>query len=141
MRNRASVFVLLLVVCFAAATLPVHAQAEPSDAPEVTALLKERRDVLQKRVEILEVLCKLSRAPMTELVEAKEEFLIAELELAETKEKRIEILNTRIENLKYAEKFYEVLKKRDKVSEADILEVKAERLLVQAELKRILSKQ
>lgn len=141
MRNRAYFVLLLIVPLLATTALPARAQAEPGDSPEVTALLKERRDVLQSRVEILEVLYKQARAPMTDLVEAKEEFLIAELELAGTKEKRIEILKSRIENLQFAEKFYEVLKQRAKASEADILEVKAQRLLVQAELQRALATQ
>lgn len=134
MRTRLLLATLLLGALFATTQFP---EAVLADSPKVMALLKERRDLLAERLKLLEMQHGHGeQVTWKELVEARDELLVAELALATTKPKRIEVLTSRVENLKSAEELYMVQRDNGDAGTTDVLKAKARRLAAEVDLQR-----
>lgn len=69
----------------------------------IRKLLKERRDVMAQRVEYFDAQfhnAKITRVPV---LEARDDLIAAEIDLAETRNERLELLKSRVANLKEVE--------------------------------------
>ncbi len=76
---------------------------------------------------------KITRVP---ILEARDDLIAAELDLAENRNQRIDLLKARAANLKEVEDFYVVLKGQAMSDESTILLAKSRRLLAEIELER-----
>jgi hypothetical protein len=107
----------------------------------IKSLMKERRDILKKRASAFEShyingFCTLER-----LIDARDDLLAAELELAESRENYIELLKSRLTNLKEGEQRILELQKVEArgICETDGLLATSRRLLAEIELERALA--
>ena len=134
MPSRPFIFMSLLVALCGTSLVPATVTA---DSPKVKALLTERRDALAKRVELLRLQHEHSGQVLwITVLEARDELLVAEIELADSPEKRIEVLKARVKNQKAAEDFYLVGQRNGDASELDVLQAKAKRLAAEVDLER-----
>ena len=79
-------------------------EATESDSrTELTELLIERRDVLKKRVDVLEQKLSQGLLKVDSVVAAREQHLGAELQLVTTQQHRLEIYQKRIYNMRKLE--------------------------------------
>ena len=80
---------------------------QTSNASKLRDLLTQRRDTLKRRFEFIEVRFKergtAGNVTLAEYVAARDQLLMAELELAEQKPQRLELLKQRIENFRSLE--------------------------------------
>ena len=144
MTRKTSACVLLFVMAIAALNLSTQSagQTEPrSKPPKIVALLKERRDALKQRLATLEAMSTNPTASMTDVVDAREDFLRSELELSVATDERIALLKSRVANLKDAEEHYKALKIAGKGTEAEVLLAKARRLSAEIDLEREIESQ
>ncbi|MCA9046049.1 MAG: hypothetical protein KDA69_17100 [Planctomycetaceae bacterium] len=112
-----------------------------SHLQRVQELLQERHDVLAQRVEMLEVLFKGSVVSPIDVSKARDELFAAKLELAQSRDERVAILKEQVANLQQIEKYCQVLVERGVANMSDVLEAKSNRLRVEIELERTLSKE
>ncbi|MCA9029620.1 MAG: hypothetical protein KDA66_02365, partial [Planctomycetaceae bacterium] len=112
-----------------------------SHLQRVQELLQERHDVLAQRVEMLEVLFKGSVVSPIDVSKARDELFAAKLELAQSRDERVAILKEQVANLQQIEKYCQVLVERGVANMSDVLEAKSNRLRVEIELERALSKE
>ncbi len=108
-------------------------------AAKAKELLKERREVLATRVEILEHLFQIARTPYMDVINAKDDLRNAELELSDSRDRRLEVLRSQVENLQQGEEYMKGMKRDAKANEADVLTLTARRLKAQIELERTLA--
>jgi len=135
-------FLLFLLAAWICNTRTAHAQSaatpekEKDEATELKALLKERRDTLQKVLDFSIDLVRRGRGDLQAVVQAEHEALRATLEVDEEPQVRLAMLKKYYENakafLKLAEKGIEL----GRVSQVDVLKAKAVVLEAQIELLR-----
>lgn len=125
---------ILGVVSYFAIRFPVHGQDADSTRTKLTSLLKERRDVLKTRVEVIEALLTIAKSPPEAVLAARDELLDAEYSLATSKAQRIDVLKQKLVNAKEYETIIKARKQDAQASEADVLMAKARRLGVEIEL-------
>jgi hypothetical protein len=113
--------------------------ADDASGSRVESLLKERHDVLANRLEALTVLMHAGAASPADVINARDDLLASELELAPSRDRRIEILRARVDNLKSGEEYTASLKMLGKATEVDFLAAKARRLQMEIELERFLA--
>jgi hypothetical protein len=146
-RSGPGLLIITLAAMFAISSQTDAQEPHGDHASKVQALLKERRDVLATRLEILTLLVKSGRATQAGLVDAqsglidaRDDLFAAELDLAPSQERRIEILKSRIENLKAGEEYATALKHQARATELEVLAATSRRLLVEIELERALAR-
>jgi hypothetical protein len=134
--------VILAAVIFASAVPSNYAaqNSENAQSEKVKSLMKERRDVLEKRVSAFESQHKSGICNLEMVINARDDLLAAELELAESRENRIELLKSRVKNLRLGEQRILELQKIGAAggSETDGLLAISRRLLAEIELERAL---
>ncbi len=126
----------MLLTCLIAGLLVSAAGPEPGDSPAVKKLLKERVAALKDCVEGEEALLKAGRGSPERVVGAAVELAEAELEIADTAEKRREI---RLRIFKLAVGLEELAKARRAAAVGDlqdVLKARAFRLKAEIELRR-----
>ena len=131
----------LAIVCCASALVAGSAaraqQANESDSrSELTRLLTKRRDTLQMRVELLEQRLAQSDAMIDSVVTARNQLLDANLQLATTKNQRLDILRKRIENMRGLEDATKQRHEDGKTTMVSVLAVTAGRLQAEIDLAR-----
>ncbi len=143
MQNRVYLgLAILAALCFAPAVPSNYAAQTVDGVPseKIKSLMNERRDVLAKRVSAVESHYKSGLSTLEPLIDARDELFAAELELAESREERIELLKSRLENLKEGEERILELQKvgASGGSESEGLLATSRRLLAEIELERAL---
>ncbi|MBI1345511.1 hypothetical protein GC163_04410 [bacterium] len=142
MLHRLPVLLLLILSVAAVSAMSQLSTAETKSgahSPKIRELLKARRDVMAKRVEIFEAQfhnAQISRVPV---LEARDELFVAELDLAENRDARIDLLKARVDNLTEYEGSYIALKHIARANDLDILQATSRKLLAEIELERALS--
>ena len=96
----------------------------------------QRRDVLLQLVKQLEKKFSQGHCKVDSVVAARGQLLDAELELATTKDKRLEILQKRIKNLRELEDSLNILHQAGKTTLDTLLSARAARLKAEIELVR-----
>lgn len=127
------VTVLAVILCVVT-RYPLFAQESVSSKSKVASLLRERRDTLKARVEIIEKLVGIVRSTPEALIAAREDLCNAEIEMATSKSERLAALQRKLENAKQLEAVMELRKQEARGTEAEILMAKAARLGVEVEL-------
>ena len=97
--------------------------------------------MLAQRVEMLNALSNEGVVSPIEVTKARNELFAAKLEMAESRDERIEVLRAQVANLKKIEEYYSILRERAVANMTDVLEAKSNRLRVEIELERALSKE
>ncbi len=139
MNHRWSFLAVLIVVLVAAATMRSQSAAEPiisTDAPKIKALLEQRRDVLAKRVELFTRQFQGARSTMTQVIEARVDLFAAELDLAETRDARIALLESQVSKLKKDEELSDSLRQAARGDESTVLLATSRRLSAEIALER-----
>lgn len=106
---------------------------------KVKTLLKQRHDVLTARLEMVAVLANRGKLSQADLINARDDAVAAELEMALPQDRRIELLKSRVDNLKAGEEHSMSLKLQAKASEVDVLAATSRRLLAQIQLEQFLA--
>jgi hypothetical protein len=138
----AAPFLLLLLAAWICTTRTAHAQSvetpkkEKDKAAELKTLLKERRDTLQKVLDSSIDLARRGRGGLQAVVEAEREALRATLEVDEEPEVRLAMLKKCNEHAKEFFKIAEMGFENGRVSQVDLLKMKALALEAQIELLR-----
>ncbi len=134
---------ILAAVIFASAVQSNYAAqtSKSVQSEKLTSLMKERCDVLEKRVSAFESQHKSGICNLELVINARDDLLAAELELAESRENRIELLKSRVKNLRLGEQRILELQKIGAAggSETDGLLAISRRLLAEIELERALA--
>jgi hypothetical protein len=97
---------IALGCCLIAATWAE--ERKPVAQDEIKELMIQRRDVLKQRVAAVDEQFRVGRTALGELVAAQNDLLTAELELAESKTKRVALLTERLANCEKLEQFAEL---------------------------------
>lgn len=144
MRHRMCLGLVILAAIIFASAVPSNYAAlnsENAQSEKVKSLLKERRDVLAKRVSAFESQHKSGICNLELVINARDDLLAAELELAESRENRIELLKSRVKNLRLGEQRILELQKIGAAggSETDGLLAISRRLLAEIALERALA--
>lgn len=142
MAYRTYLAVAMLGVLATAPAIPsiFAAQASSSDRSEkIKALMTQRRDVLAKRVAAAETQYKSGLVTLDLVISARDDLFEAELDLAPTQERRIELLRSRLKNIREGEHRVLELQKVGGRSETDALLATSRRLLAEIELERALT--
>lgn len=131
----------LVALAMAGSYAGLSQQAQPAtqevQASHLHALLTERRDVLATRAEVIAALVRLQKAGRMEWINAQDELLAAEFDLAQSSERRLEVLKSRVENLKAAEEHCAALKRQAQGTESEVLAARARRLEAEIQLERL----
>lgn len=102
----------------------------------IRKLLKERRHVMAQRVEYFDSQfhnAKITRVPV---LEARDDLIAAEIDLAETRNERLELLKSRVANLKEVEESRIAPRTRAMADTSEVLQATSQRLLAEIELER-----
>jgi hypothetical protein len=103
---------------------------------QLESLLKERRDVVRKLVEIVNRRYQTGMVTQESVILASNLLLDAELELARTKAERIAVCQKLVGNLRQLEQAAEARHERTMGSADDVLKAKAARLKAEIQLVR-----
>jgi outer membrane protein TolC len=117
-----------------AAAAPVPEKKK--DSPEITKLLKERRDVLRNAVEARTQEFEAGRGTLGVLLHVSRELLNAELELATTPEKRFDAYAGHFNALRKIETITKEGYDAGRVKVADYFEIRAARLEAEIQMRR-----
>jgi len=114
----------------------VQAQVPPAKdtVAQVESRLKERRDTLQRLVQILENGYRMGTVDFTRVASVAGKLADAELDLAKNKDERIAACRKQFEWCRGAEKVCQARFESGTVTESDVLEAKAERLKAEIRL-------
>ncbi len=137
-RNR---FLLACVGGVAVLVTTTFAGTPPKTAPDEAAqqlasLLKERRDTLQRMVDVLAAQHKSGAATFDAVVLALDRLCDAEIELATTSADRIAAYEKKVANLLANEKYLELKFRAGHTTEIVVLDAKATRLKAEIQLLR-----
>lgn len=138
--------VILCLACGAALRLPALADdveaptakssSTQSSSTKLNALLAERRDVLKDRLEMFQTLARAGVNTPEQVMAARNDYLDAEYELAQTKAQRIEVLRQKLDN---ARQFESIIKHQESATGGyrnEVLLATARRLAVEIRLVR-----
>lgn len=133
-----------IVIVVLASSLALSSQQDVNrsredHASKVKALLKQRHEVLSARLEMVVVLANRGKMSQADLINARDDAAAAELELALPQDRRIEVLKSRVENLKAGEEYFTALKLQAKASEVDVLAATSRRLLAEIQREQFLA--
>lgn len=120
--KRTSIFLVLLLGV--AATAMAFAQQKPktSDTSALQDLLKEKRDVLKKRFELMKAYNKIGKVKDDEYFDAEMDLLDAELELTTSEPDRLRVLKLQLENRRSLEGFWKQRRSLDPAGPVAIAE-------------------
>jgi hypothetical protein len=130
-----AIAMLFAVACFAV-RFPALGQDSDSSRTKLVSLLKERRDVLQTHVEVVEALFKIAKSTPEAVIAARDALLDAEYDMATSKDQRIEVLKRKVVIAKELESIMQQRKGDAKVTEAEVLMARAHRLEADIKLLR-----
>ena len=129
--------IVLLCVFLSVPVNPARAQPPAKDpAAKLESLMEERRDVLQKAVEILTAQYRVGTVDFRRLSLALNRLGTAKLELAKNQDERIAACQKQIESRRDIEKICQARLKAGTVTEADVLDASAERMTAEIRLLR-----
>lgn len=131
--------VVVLAGSFAMSSQQDLNRSHEDHASKVKSLQKQRHDVQSTRLEMVVVLYNRGKLSQADLINARDDAFAAELELALPQDRRIELLKSRVENLKAGEEFATSLKLQAKASEVDVLAATSRRLLAEIQLEQFLA--
>lgn len=114
----------------------ICAQAGVSTTKQLEALLAERRDVLKQRLDAFESLEHFPQGSFESTIDARDDYLDAELELTSDKNKRVAILQQKLENAKKRETLIDTRAQGGQALKTDALKATARRLDVEIALVR-----
>lgn len=139
MSHRFSLVALATVGLIVVASMPSQSNGQTNtneSSARIRKLLKERRDVMAQRVEYFDAQfhnAKITRVPV---LEARDDLIAAEIDLAETRNERLELLKSRVANLKEVEESRIALRTRAMADTSEVLQATSQRLLAEIELER-----
>ena len=151
MRNRICLSISLLITLIAETTMSANYVVQESNnaqSEKIKKLMIERCEILNERVEYLESLMNsgatldVGQDGSKMLIDAREDLFVAKIELAESREQRIELHKSRIENLKRHEQNMLAIKEaggRDSYTYYDLLMAKSCRLEAEIEYERAIT--
>lgn len=125
-----------LAITWAMVTNTTAQEASKSDSPEIKVLLKERCDVLAKRIEFVRAMYEGGRGDLNSLFTAMDQLLLAKLELADSKEQRVTLTRERLDNLRELEKVVKQRFEAGTCSTEEMLSATAARLQAEIDLLR-----
>jgi len=99
-----TIVVLLLVAWLTVPESDAQQNTDIKVDPQLNDLLTARRDTLQAIVNAVEVRYRDGTGQFASVADARDKYILAELELAKTKQQRIELCKKRIDNLRELEK-------------------------------------
>lgn len=140
--NRTSLFVVLVGLGGLVGLFISSGLAEPTvivrgkDAEKLTALRKERREVLRQAVRQAEEMYRSGRLPYATIPRLTVNLLNAELDLAPDRDARIAIRERVVDQLKISEEMVNQNVKSGQAANTDLLEAKAARLQAEIDLLR-----
>ncbi|OYP33880.1 hypothetical protein [Rhodopirellula sp. MGV] len=137
-------FVVLVLGAVTLAATAVHSELTAEtvageESAKVRELMEKRRDVLAKRVEYLTVQFQNAIVPFNKVLDARDDLFAAELELATSSDEQIEVLRSRVENLKELEELFEGLYAKGQADAPTKLLATAHRLAAEIDLARATS--
>jgi hypothetical protein len=139
MSQRISLVALAFVGLVVAAAMPSQSTGQTNNnesSARIRKLLQERRDVMAQRVEYFDAQFRNAKVTRVPVLEARDDLIAAEIDLAETRQERIELLRTRVANRKEVEESCIALRTRAIVDTSDVLQATSQRLLAEIELER-----
>ncbi len=128
--------VLILVAAVSVTWTKAQPPVEPAAATRLNALLKERCKVLQSRVDFLEQSRENGSTDLPTVIEARDELLNAELQMATVPQQRMVIHRQRVDNLQTLEEFTKLRFENGECTHAEILEATAARLQAEIDMLR-----
>lgn len=132
----------IAVTAVFAVTIAVGASAQKDPKPaetELRKLMTQKRDLLQRRVSMLEQTYLTSDTSHVEVVEAKRDLIKAQLDLAETHSERLEVLTSQLELCRELERVSKSKFQLGDATQAELLHIMANR--IDAEIALLLEKQ
>ena len=144
MRYRWSFLALLAIAFVTTTTMNSPFAAEPTvqtNSAKITKLMQERRDVLERRVQFLNNQFGNAKCTWIEVLGARDDLFVAELDLATSRDARVELLQSRVANLKNAEEYANSLKLAGRGDESATLLATSKRLSAEIELEQELSRE
>ena len=135
-RSLPALVAILSIACSLGSLTSAQQPTDSDSDASLSALLTQRRDTLEKRVEVLEYMLAQGKVEATAVFAARDQLLDAELQLAETKEQRLALHRTRIDNMRELE---ELIKRRHKAGQSPLeaaLSTTAARLQAEIDLLR-----
>lgn len=142
MSHRFSLVALATVGLLVVASMPSESTGQTNNnesSARIRKLLIERRDVMAQRVEYFTSQFHQARISRIPVLKAKDDLIAADIDLAETRNDRIELLKARVANLKEAEESCIALRNAATVSLLEVLEATSQRLLAEIELERAIA--
>lgn len=143
---RVVTFCLVMLAAFVSGALSNRTQILPgataaeANETKIKTLRQERLTVLQDIAEMTFQLYQHARVSFSEVIEARREARIAELELCETDVERVAIWERMLTETKELEQLTLVRKEAGRDTEASLLRAKADRLEVEIALEQAKSK-
>ena len=133
-----SLCALAACLCVVVCSQPAESQEErqASSDNKLNNLLAERRDTLHQLVEWVVAVQKDGGATLDNVIQAKNDLLDSELDIATTKTERIRIREEQVENFRYLENFIASRHENGKITIYELLVVKAARLEAEIKLLR-----
>ena len=142
MLHRLTYFALIIICLVVVSALPSTSTGQTKNnetSAKIKTLMKERRDVLAKRVEFFHAQFENAKSTRVPSLEARDDLIAAEIDLAETRNDRIELLKSRAANLKDIEESYMALRRNSKVEMSEVLMATSNRLLAEIALERAIA--
>ena len=133
-----SLCALAACLCVVVCSQPAESQEErqASSDNKLNNLLAERRDTLHQLVEWVVAQHEQGDATLDNVIQAKNDLLDSELDIATTKTDRIRIRQEQVENLRYFENFMASRHENGSTTIIELLVVKAARLQAEIKLRR-----
>jgi len=130
--------IVAMTTCVVLFGQPAVSQTGPNGTlPEkLTNLLIERRDALRQIADWVESRHRNGNETLENLMQARNELLEAELEVAKTRTERIRIREEQVSNVRLLEDRLSHLRENGEISAAEVLVAKAARLKAEIELLR-----
>ena len=123
-----SVIALVLIVGLAASTSLAQPEPDQSVEQKLKELLTLRRDTLQSVFEVTKRRHEDGSGKLESYILARDAYLLAELELADSKKRRMEICKERVENFRLLEESAKVRHQSGSVKIEELYLATAERL-------------
>lgn len=129
---------VFVAITWATVTFTTAQEARNSDSPEIKVLLKERRDVLAKRIELLRARYAVGTGndTLSSLFTAMDQLLLAELQLANSREQRVTLTHKRLDNMRELERSVKQRFEAGTGSTDEVLSATAARLQAEIDLLR-----
>jgi hypothetical protein len=130
---------LIVLLCALLPVSAIQAQDKPpakDPAAQLRSLMEERRDTLDKAVQVLLAQYRVGTVDVERLASAMSRLGEAELDFAKNKDERIAVCRKQVEVCRDFEKICQGRRDAGTVTDADVLQAKAERLKAEIQLLR-----